>query len=1329
MTLENVEAFIKANDVATVEAFIAALPPLHKGGFVAVHESFGPEKKFISATHPRIVSWGADSRFIASWTTHPDSPSRDHVEFLQAVPSAGKWIAGVIDFSTDPVGITQPASCAGCHTSMNRPLWGGNIPNREQHLLFRGAEGQGSVGWSAGRKQTESTLKTSTDPRIAVLKFNWISDRGESYRLISGQGKVWDSIPLWEFARTIAMRHGEVVYGNLMLRPDADWARARSICAPAGPRPGHFSQSPALWDPRLFPDGKSAVQGWKPSDMVDNRRYYNGGTGRLTDAVWFLAMHDAYQRFPAAKALYDGKKNDESIRFDNVTWTLGYHYPPGEATAAEEMLATYKEFFGTSGQAYFDQRFRRKHGPRVRGSKLDADYAESALQQHAERFARQVCAVLRPPAPGTLSATAGMVDGKPSVTLTWTDNSPDETGFAVRWRKTGKSSWNDGPAAAAGATSATVAALDFGTNYDFQVAAENHYGRTWSAAASARTPDPPPSGPRRLTVTRTAPSAGPHRASLAWTDPSFAVTGFDIEALEAGDGASWKVLKQVGAGVRSATLTGLPASTGHTFRVVAVDANRRIAGVETLPPPVPAIGGAAVDENEAWASAASLPGGGSDEFRWSLADGDVSAFGIGDDDGVVTMSAKNHEAPEDEDGDNLYDVAVAVADGAGNAAERWIRVRVRDVDEPPEFAASAALAIEVPEGTTGAFGDPVTAVDPEGEKVSYSLAGADAAAFEIDASSARLAVGKDTGLDLETRANYGFEVVATDTGEPVLSASRAVTLTLTNVNEAPAFAASATLPLSVPEGTTGPFGAPVTAVDPDGDKLAYSLTGADAASFEIDASTAQLAVGEDTDLNFEARSSYGFNVVAKDAGALSANRAVTLTLTDIDEAIAIAGLGNGRTPEGRAYASPAPRVTGARGAPAWTLSGPDAGRFAVAQATGALSMAARDHEAPEDADRNNVYEVVLKATDADGVSGAVPFSLTVMNVNEAPSFDPAGELSLEIPERSTGAVGHAVAASDPDGDALTYSLTGADAASFAIDPASGRLSVAAGARLVFEAKSSHGFEAVATDAGAPPLSAARAVRVALTPVPTGGPGPSGGGGEAPPAPTSPTPPRTPTPEPDATTPRRPLQAHFLPDCGEAAVCRVATGERVIFEDRSVGLPTGRAWDFGDGAEAAGRAVAHAWPEPGFYTVTFRVTDGQRDSSDSRTFLVESASPRGTCEPGPFTRCLGHSRFAVRADWSTEDESGRARVVEVGGDESSLFSFFDNDNWELLIKVLDGCAVNQRFWVFGAAATDIDWRIAVTDTRTSTVMVYERQPGGREEALADANAFQGACQRN
>jgi len=179
----------------------------------------------------------------------------------------------------------------------------------------------------------------------------------------------------------------------------------------------------------------------------------------------------------------------------------------------------------------------------------------------------------------------------------------------------------------------------------------------------------------------------------------------------------------------------------------------------------------------------------------------------------------------------------------------------------------------------------------------------------------------------------------------------------------------------------------------------------------------------------------------------------------------------------------------------------------------------------------------------------------------------------------------------------------------------------------------------------------------------------------------------------------------------------------------VGLPTGRAWDFGDGAEAAGRAVAHAWPEPGFYTVTFRVTDGQRDSSDSRTFLVESASPRGTCEPGPFTRCLGHSRFAVRADWSTEDESGRARVVEVGGDESSLFSFFDNDNWELLIKVLDGCAVNQRFWVFGAAATDIDWRIAVTDTRTSTVMVYERQPGGREEALADANAFQGACQRN
>ena len=329
MTLDNVEAFIKANDVGTVEAFIAALPPLHKRHFIAVHGSAGPEKDFISGTHPRIVSWGSDSRFIASWTTHPQSPTREHVEFLQAAPSLGKWLAGVIDFSADPVEITQPASCAGCHTSMNRPLWGGGIAAAAETEKFHGAEGDGSSGSDAA----QTTMKESTDPRIAALDFTVGSRNGKPFRKIA-VGRT-SSHPVWDFSRTLMLRHAEVVYGNLMLRPDADRVHAQIVCQAWPPQPQDFSQSAALWDPRLFPDAKTAVQGWKASALVHFSRgrefamsTYRGGSGSLDDAVWFLSLHDAYQRSPKVRALYESVTNlDTFLRHGRAGYNL--HHPWG----------------------------------------------------------------------------------------------------------------------------------------------------------------------------------------------------------------------------------------------------------------------------------------------------------------------------------------------------------------------------------------------------------------------------------------------------------------------------------------------------------------------------------------------------------------------------------------------------------------------------------------------------------------------------------------------------------------------------------------------------------------------------------------------------------------------------------------------------------------------------------------------------------------------------------------------------------------------------------------------------------------------------------------
>ena len=105
--------FIEARDIDSVEAVVEALPPLHRRHFVAVYGSHSPSADFISTTHPRIVSWGADAQFVMTWTTNEDDPFYQGLEFLEARPDDGRWVAGVIDFSADTPRLEHPEACGG----------------------------------------------------------------------------------------------------------------------------------------------------------------------------------------------------------------------------------------------------------------------------------------------------------------------------------------------------------------------------------------------------------------------------------------------------------------------------------------------------------------------------------------------------------------------------------------------------------------------------------------------------------------------------------------------------------------------------------------------------------------------------------------------------------------------------------------------------------------------------------------------------------------------------------------------------------------------------------------------------------------------------------------------------------------------------------------------------------------------------------------------------------------------------------------------------------------------------------------------------------------
>ena len=140
-----------------------------------------------------------------------------------------------------------------------------------------------------------------------------------------------------------------------------------------------------------------------------------------------------------------------------------------------------------------------------------------------------------------------------------------------------------------------------------------------------------------------------------------------------------------------------------------------------------------------------------------------------------------------------------------------------------------------------------------------------------------------------------------------------------------------------------------------------------------------------------------------------------------------------------------------------------------------------------------------------------------------------------------------------------------------------------------------------------------------------------------------------------------------------------------------------------------------------------MSDGERASTAKQVFLVEAAAPLGFCVADAETLCLQDSRYAVGVEWWTAGgDSGPGSVVHAGTNDSGLFTFFSRENWEILIKVLDGCALNGHVWVYGASTTDLGYTIRVTDTVTGAVKEYGNEPGHPAAAITDATAFRGCA---
>jgi hypothetical protein len=108
-----------------------------------------------------------------------------------------------------------------------------------------------------------------------------------------------------------------------------------------------------------------------------------------------------------------------------------------------------------------------------------------------------------------------------------------------------------------------------------------------------------------------------------------------------------------------------------------------------------------------------------------------------------------------------------------------------------------------------------------------------------------------------------------------------------------------------------------------------------------------------------------------------------------------------------------------------------------------------------------------------------------------------------------------------------------------------------------------------------------------------------------------------------------------------------------------------------------------------------------------------------------TLCL-NTRFAVTGKWRTNPTpgtptDGNAQVVG-SNTTSGVFWFFSADNWEVMLKVINGCGLNNRYWYFSAATTNVFYRIEVIDVLRGEQKIYFNYPGPPAPAVTDTSAF-------
>ena len=413
----------------------------------------------------------------------------------------------------------------------------------------------------------------------------------------------------------------------------------------------------------------------------------------------------------------------------------------------------------------------------------------------------------------------------------------------------------------------------------------------------------------------------------------------------------------------------------------------------------------------------------------------------------------------------------------------------RFLDEEEKDLTSTTRSVKENSSPGTKVGAPVAATDigknGRQERLTYRLSGADAPSFTINDTTGQIRVKSGTVLDTETKASYSVTVTATDPSDQGDTAAQgdqsrdtiSITINVENVDETPIVTVLRT------EGVTGtleggykhdePAGNnptklriefagndPETETDVNTATIKWTLTGTDADDFSIgnyDNTAGVLTFKEDPDFEAPTDSNrnkvYELTVQATDEGDNTVSQAVKVTVENVDE--------EGSVTLSHVQPEVGTKLTAALTDPdkpsgirwQWFRGTPGVNDIVTCDATTPqdcrIGNATSASYTPVDGDDAEILTVRASYKDGEGTEKSAKTSSEQRvqledEGNERPQFQKAGTL-VTTDERSVAEgeelnrnVDLPVVATDqdiegPNNDALVYTLSGTDAASFSID--------------------------------------------------------------------------------------------------------------------------------------------------------------------------------------------------------------------------------------------------------------------------------------------------------